>query len=156
LCLIFVKFVQVLPAAKKFRYAGISPELEEKLNMMFSSVVASGQHSMTPHNIESIDERPMSEDVHEDIGDSQHQPTSEHAGASGSSRKRKIGKKKTNSSLCDTLSESTKSLCMALSEKPYKYTIPQALEKLECYPDAFEDIDFYNFAVTYLMEEKPR
>ncbi|KAK8966573.1 hypothetical protein KSP40_PGU011079 [Platanthera guangdongensis] len=38
----------MLPAAKKFRYTGIAPELEEKMDKMFSSVVATGEKSWIP------------------------------------------------------------------------------------------------------------
>ncbi|KAK8933642.1 hypothetical protein KSP39_PZI015827 [Platanthera zijinensis] len=40
--------IKVVPAAKKFRSGGISPELEEKLDSMFSQVVATGEASWAP------------------------------------------------------------------------------------------------------------
>ncbi|KAL0913018.1 hypothetical protein M5K25_016447 [Dendrobium thyrsiflorum] len=39
----------VLPNAKKFRYCGIDPELEDKLDMMFMGVVATGANAWTPN-----------------------------------------------------------------------------------------------------------
>ncbi|KAL0913465.1 hypothetical protein M5K25_016928 [Dendrobium thyrsiflorum] len=41
--------LQVLPNAKKFRYCGIDPELEDKLDMMFMGVVATGANAWTPN-----------------------------------------------------------------------------------------------------------
>ncbi|XP_020590959.1 L10-interacting MYB domain-containing protein-like [Phalaenopsis equestris] len=38
----------IVPAAKKFRLAGIEPELEDKLQMMFGGVVATGKFSAAP------------------------------------------------------------------------------------------------------------
>ncbi|KAL0910822.1 hypothetical protein M5K25_018913 [Dendrobium thyrsiflorum] len=41
--------LQVLPNAKKIRYCSIDPELEDKLDMMFMGVVATGAHAWTPN-----------------------------------------------------------------------------------------------------------
>ncbi|KAL0920035.1 hypothetical protein M5K25_009141 [Dendrobium thyrsiflorum] len=40
---------EVVPNAKKFRYCGIDPELEDKLDHMFLGVVATGDHAWTPN-----------------------------------------------------------------------------------------------------------
>ncbi|KAK8941757.1 hypothetical protein KSP40_PGU019653 [Platanthera guangdongensis] len=51
----------VVPYAKKFRYGVISPDLEEKLDIMFSQVVAIGVDSWAPSigslppNMEHVD-----------------------------------------------------------------------------------------------------
>ncbi|KAI0511153.1 hypothetical protein KFK09_011777 [Dendrobium nobile] len=41
--------LEVVPNAKKFRYCGINPELEHKLDSMFMGVVATGVHAWTPN-----------------------------------------------------------------------------------------------------------
>ncbi|KAK8937139.1 hypothetical protein KSP39_PZI011929 [Platanthera zijinensis] len=40
--------IEMLPAAKKFRFVGIAPDLEEKLDRMFSQVVANGENVWIP------------------------------------------------------------------------------------------------------------
>lgn len=42
--------LEVVPAAKKFRYAGIPPELEENLYTMFKEIVASGENAWAPNS----------------------------------------------------------------------------------------------------------
>ncbi|KAL0907831.1 hypothetical protein M5K25_022273 [Dendrobium thyrsiflorum] len=39
----------VVPNAKKLKYCGIDPELEDKLDQMFLGVVATGDHAWTPN-----------------------------------------------------------------------------------------------------------
>ncbi|KAK8934540.1 hypothetical protein KSP39_PZI014241 [Platanthera zijinensis] len=59
--------LKIVPAAKKFRYTGISPELEEKLDMMFSEVAATGESSNQSYSIaEVVKELNKHEDI---IGD---------------------------------------------------------------------------------------
>ncbi|KAI0494936.1 hypothetical protein KFK09_025082 [Dendrobium nobile] len=41
--------LEVVPNAKKFKYCGINPELEHKLDSMFMGVVATGVHAWTPN-----------------------------------------------------------------------------------------------------------
>ncbi|KAK8938597.1 hypothetical protein KSP39_PZI011519 [Platanthera zijinensis] len=40
--------IEMLPAAKKIRFVGIAPDLEEKLDRMFSQVVANGENVWIP------------------------------------------------------------------------------------------------------------
>ncbi|XP_020587196.1 uncharacterized protein LOC110029301 [Phalaenopsis equestris] len=41
--------LETMPAAKKFKLTGIEPALEDKLDGMFTSVVATGAHFFTPN-----------------------------------------------------------------------------------------------------------
>ncbi|XP_020582979.1 uncharacterized protein LOC110026401 [Phalaenopsis equestris] len=43
--------LQAVPSAKKFKFVGIDPVMEEKLDGMFTGVVATGTHAFTPNDI---------------------------------------------------------------------------------------------------------
>ncbi|KAK8935229.1 hypothetical protein KSP39_PZI013861 [Platanthera zijinensis] len=116
--------LKVVPAAKKFRYSGIHPELEEKLNMMFSSVVATGHHACTPNTIneipESVDERGMSDGDPEDIDVIGDPAPRENTATSAPGKKRKKWKSKVISSVLEDLAESSKTISRCIQEAPKK------------------------------------
>ncbi|XP_028549591.1 L10-interacting MYB domain-containing protein-like [Dendrobium catenatum] len=59
--------LEVVPNAKKFRYSGIDPELEDKLDLMFQGVVATVDHAWTPN--QRLNHENDTEDFeHTDIG----------------------------------------------------------------------------------------
>ncbi|KAL0917255.1 hypothetical protein M5K25_012302 [Dendrobium thyrsiflorum] len=61
--------LEVVPNAKKFRYCGIDPELEDKLDQMFLGVIATGDHAWTPNqgmNNENITEDSENIDIGSD------------------------------------------------------------------------------------------
>ncbi|KAI0526787.1 hypothetical protein KFK09_002378 [Dendrobium nobile] len=64
--------LQVFPLAKKFRYNGIMPELEEKLDIMFGRVVATGANVWVPNfgvlppELRDVDDIASSEEEHQD------------------------------------------------------------------------------------------
>ncbi|KAL0912956.1 hypothetical protein M5K25_016380 [Dendrobium thyrsiflorum] len=65
----FLCTLKVVPNAKKFRYCGIDPELEDKLDQMFLGVVATGDHAWTPNegmNNENITEDSKNIDIGSD------------------------------------------------------------------------------------------
>ncbi|XP_020579223.1 uncharacterized protein LOC110023911 [Phalaenopsis equestris] len=43
--------LQPVPSAKKFKFVGIDPVMEEKLDGLFTGVVATGTHAFTPNDI---------------------------------------------------------------------------------------------------------
>ncbi|XP_020571505.1 uncharacterized protein LOC110018511 [Phalaenopsis equestris] len=66
----------VVPVAKKFKFNGIEPALEEKLDGMFTGVVATGTHFSTP-NEQGVAN--LAEDIEtEHIGDSGEGPSQTH------------------------------------------------------------------------------
>ncbi|XP_020573838.1 L10-interacting MYB domain-containing protein-like [Phalaenopsis equestris] len=66
----------VVPVAKKFKFNGIEPALEEKLDGMFTGVVATGTHFSTP-NEQGVAN--LAEDIEtEHIGDQGEDPSQTH------------------------------------------------------------------------------
>ncbi|KAH0459589.1 hypothetical protein IEQ34_012403 [Dendrobium chrysotoxum] len=57
-------FEQVAPAAKKFRFNGIQPELEQKLETMFSHIVATGDNVWIPNSGILPPELTTTSDIH--------------------------------------------------------------------------------------------
>ncbi|KAK8928427.1 hypothetical protein KSP39_PZI017108 [Platanthera zijinensis] len=156
--------LKVVPAAKKFRYSGIHPELEEKLNMMFSSVVATGRHACTPNTIneipESVDETGISDVDPEDIDVIGDPAPRENTATSAHGKKRKKGKSKVISSVLEDLAESSKTISRCIQEAPQKaiseFSIRRAIDKLATYPEVQADEDFLDFAITYFMDRNHR
>ncbi|KAH0459745.1 hypothetical protein IEQ34_012559 [Dendrobium chrysotoxum] len=66
------EYLSVFPLAKKFRYNGIMPELEEKLDIMFGRGVATGADIYVPNSgvlppkLRDVEELASSEEEHED------------------------------------------------------------------------------------------
>ncbi|KAK8967616.1 hypothetical protein KSP40_PGU003056 [Platanthera guangdongensis] len=129
---------QVIPAAKKFRYSGIQLELEEKLNMMFSSVVTTGHHACTPNTIneipESVDERGMSDRDPEDTEVGRVPPPCKTTATSEVGKKRNKGENNVTSSVLGDLAESSKTIRQCIQEAPKKssseFSICRAIDKL--------------------------
>ncbi|KAK8917056.1 hypothetical protein KSP39_PZI003947 [Platanthera zijinensis] len=155
--------LKVVPAAKKFRYSGIQPELEEKLNMMFSSVVATGHHACTPHsrNVgpESTGDRALSDGGQEDVDVSGVPPVPENTATSEVGHRRRKGQKKDITAVLEDMAESSRTMCRFMQEPPKSnssFPIAQALEKLGTYHEVQSDKAFHFFAITYLMDKNHR
>ncbi|KAK8918500.1 hypothetical protein KSP39_PZI021469 [Platanthera zijinensis] len=155
---------QIVPAAKKFRFSGIHPELEEKMNMMFLSVVATGHHACTPNTMnevpESVDEVGLSDAEHEDVEVGEVPQPRATTATSEVSKKRRKGKTKAVSSVLEDLAESSKTISRYIQE-PIKrssteFSIRMAIDKLATYPEVESDEDFHDFAITYFMDKNHR
>ncbi|KAK8954104.1 hypothetical protein KSP39_PZI002708 [Platanthera zijinensis] len=158
-----IMLAKVVPAAKKFRYSGIQPELEEKMNMMFSSVVATGHHACTPHsrNVgpESTEDRALSNGGQEDDDVTGVPPAPENTATSEVGHRRRKGQKKDITAVLEDMAESSRTMCRFMQEPPKSnssFPIAQALEKLGTYHEVQSDKAFHFFAITYLMDKNHR
>ncbi|KAI0519970.1 hypothetical protein KFK09_007433 [Dendrobium nobile] len=159
--------LEVVPNAKKFRYCGINPELEHKLDSMFMGVIATGVHAWTPNqgidhenfhgDTEKLD---ATTDSFEDPSQSFDsisecsqfkQPSST---TSTGSRKKKFGSGFLRSQItqlvnsCTNISSGTNS-SQPIIEAPL---LSAAIKILEQTTEAFEDLPLYLFS-TKLLED---
>ncbi|KAK8951632.1 hypothetical protein KSP39_PZI003371 [Platanthera zijinensis] len=171
--------LEVVPAAKKFRYAGIPPELEEKLYTMFNEVVATGDNAWAPNSRvdPSSPEHVLSEhedDVVEELGtpaglsDDQRDDVGifERGGSSQGSKRRiekgrkGIQKNRRGRYTIEQLVESTIRVGDIISQPPQtfvpSYTIHEAVDELEKHPDICNDPALYDFATIFLLDNKNR
>ncbi|KAH0460721.1 hypothetical protein IEQ34_011384 [Dendrobium chrysotoxum] len=158
---------EVVPNAKKFRYCGINPELEHKLDLMFMGVVATGVHAWTPN--EGIDHK----NVH---GDSEQLDTTTNSfedpsqsfdsisecsklkrpssTTSVGSRKKKSGSEFLRSQItqlvnsCTNINSGTNASQSIIGAS----LLPAAIKILEQTTEAFEDMPLYLFS-TKLLED---
>ncbi|KAK8949190.1 hypothetical protein KSP39_PZI005673 [Platanthera zijinensis] len=133
------------------------------MNMMFSSVVATGVHACTPNTTSqtrvSTDERAMSEDDNDPIDNNEHVDSIVASGASESRKRQKKGKNKVTSSVLIDLVECTREIGASLREPPRRtcpFSVAQTLKKLETYPEICCDYDFFDFATMLLMDKNHR
>ncbi|KAK8935684.1 hypothetical protein KSP39_PZI003278 [Platanthera zijinensis] len=153
---------QVFPGVKKFRCGGIAPDLEEKLNIMFSQVVATGEDSWAP----SIGSLPPDvgriqledDDVADNIETNQGGPEELGGGStpgnasSAASKRRKIGKNKGLAlSLMSELQQST----LALKPPPV-VTIKEVVELISSSPELITNLDLYYFALEHIRDKTTR
>ncbi|KAK8943503.1 hypothetical protein KSP40_PGU000613 [Platanthera guangdongensis] len=132
--------------------------------MMFSSVVATGNHACTPNNIneipESVDERGMSDGDPEDIDIIGDPTLRENTATSTPVKKRKKGKSKVISSVLEDLAESSKTINRCIQETPKKatseFSIRLTIDKLATYQEVQSDEEFHDFAITYFMDKNHR
>ncbi|KAL0928663.1 hypothetical protein M5K25_000572 [Dendrobium thyrsiflorum] len=125
----------VVPNAKKFRYCGINPELEYKLDLMFMDIVATGVHAWTPN--ERIDH----EIVH---GDSKQLDTTTDSFEDPSQSFDSISKcshQITQLNYCITINN---------IEAPLRSV---AIKILEQTTEAFEDMPLYLFSTSFLRNQ---
>ncbi|KAK8928505.1 hypothetical protein KSP39_PZI017440 [Platanthera zijinensis] len=172
------KRLKVVPAAKKFRYAGISPELEDKMFMMFSKVRAIGDKALILNSgnmaPESIDERPISDNdnviehlstpvaMNENVGCSLH-PTSTQSSKRMKTGKNKVVEKKCviNSTMGE-IAETCRIIRHCLMEhcahqiSSCLFTIPETIEELSKHQEILNDYELYDFATMFLREKTNR
>ncbi|XP_020702401.2 chlorophyll a-b binding protein AB96-like [Dendrobium catenatum] len=161
--------LKVFPSAKKFRYNGIMLELEEKLNILFGSVVAIGADLWVPNSgvlppeLKDVEEVASSEDEQQDdeantihtdnhddpiIGDSQRSHKRKRI------RTTKSGGRQMFIDHIEELVSAAKSISYALSSSTASkkcVTIADALEEISKVPEIFDDPEFYDFVVFNLL-----
>ncbi|KAK8941589.1 hypothetical protein KSP40_PGU009078 [Platanthera guangdongensis] len=154
--------IKVIPAAKKFQYGGIAPELEEKLNTMFSQVVATREDSWAPsigslppdvvriqlEDDDVADNTKNNQGGPEDIGGASTPP----GNASSASKRRKIGKNKGMVfSLTSNLHQST----LAVKPPPV-ITVKEVVELISSSPELRANLDQYYFALDHIRDKTTR
>ncbi|KAL0920437.1 hypothetical protein M5K25_009574 [Dendrobium thyrsiflorum] len=171
---------KVFPSAKKFRSNRIMPELEEKLDM-FGRVVATGADVWVPNSgvlppeLGDVEEVASSKEgqqddeantVHTDnhydliIGDSQ----SSHNTRPITPKKKRVRTTKSEETQMlighiEDLISAAKSISSAISSSIASrkcLTIADALEEISKFPEIFDDLDFYDFAVQYIQDRNQR
>ncbi|KAK8945020.1 hypothetical protein KSP39_PZI008015 [Platanthera zijinensis] len=159
--------LKVFPSARKFQFAGISPELEEKLHMMFSQVVANGDLAWAPNSRifehESVDEHDGSPE-HATQGSDDIEDTTAKLKRAAKGKSTKIAAKKSRSSALDELVETSRIIGRCMQEPPRiqisssLYTIPEAISELETMPEVMADsnMDFYHYCIVFLRQKQNR
>lgn len=164
----------MIPNAKKFRSAGIPPDLEEKLEKMFSLVVATGDNVWMPSSGElpslfsqpdnvSEDDDPITEQnntqafANDDIGSA----TPGQSSQSGVNSKRKRKGKKLDMGVKQVMLSHVEKLCSSSDVimqrvaapvvPPSIYLLREAIQELEKYPEIFEDRRIYHFATVHFQ-----
>lgn len=144
--------IKVVPAARKFKHAGIAPDLEEKLNIMFSQVVATGEDSWAP-SIGSLppDMRPDEvEDTEE--GDVRTQGrTSTNIPSTSSGKRRKT----LNKGMTATLMTELRNAALSVQPSPY-ISLADAVEQMCKIPEIRADRSLYYFALEHMKEKNNR
>ncbi|KAI0515909.1 hypothetical protein KFK09_008579 [Dendrobium nobile] len=158
---------KVVPNAKKFRYCGIDPELEDKLDLMFLGVVATGDHAWTPN--QGLHHEYVTEDSeHIDIGSVSFEDLSQNLESINDCSQLKhpssttsIGRRKKifasiflrsqitqHVNSCTNITSETN----ATKSKHEKSSISVAIKVLEQMAELFEDMQPYLFS-TKLLED---
>lgn len=156
----------MIPMAKKFRYSGIAPELEEKLDSMFSQVVASGDNVWIPATGSMppifLDEEPVVE-VEDNVVDSPPSCLPDIVpGGTKDNLSKKLGKRKKKEkgtkqeilSRMDDLVESSRSVGSRISAPilpPSVFLLDEAIEEIEKQVEICDDPDLYDFATVFLL-----
>ncbi|KAK8953577.1 hypothetical protein KSP40_PGU003817 [Platanthera guangdongensis] len=165
----------MIPNAKKFRFGGIAPELEEKLDKMFSLVVATGENVWMPSSGELpgifSHANTLSEEAEDHINESNNTQTfanedldsttprqSSQSGAA-SKRKRKgkgheMGTKQIMLAHVEKLFSSSEAIMQHVTAPiipPSIYLLREAIQELEKYPEIFEDRLLYHFATVHFQ-----
>ncbi|KAK8916030.1 hypothetical protein KSP39_PZI022474 [Platanthera zijinensis] len=165
----------MIPNAKKFRFGGIVPEFEEKLDKMFSLVVATGENVWMPSSGElpGIFSQPdtLSEEADDHINESNNTQTFAHedldsatpgqSSQSGATSKRKrkgrrheMGTKKVMLAHVEKLFSSSEAIMQRVTapiNPPSIYLLREAIQELEKYPEIFEDRLLYHFATVHFQ-----
>ncbi|KAK8956663.1 hypothetical protein KSP39_PZI000517 [Platanthera zijinensis] len=152
--------IQMIPMAKKFRYSGIAPELEEKLDRMFSQVVASGDNVWIPAtgSMPSIfldDGGVVGNEDNGDENDRSFVPNIDDIAPSGikdnipkklgKRKKKDIGLKQEILSRVDDLVESSRSVGSRMSAPilpPSVFLLDEVVEELERHEEISGDPEF--------------
>ncbi|KAI0488654.1 hypothetical protein KFK09_028493 [Dendrobium nobile] len=167
-----------MPNAKKFRFNGIPPELEEKLDLMFNRIVATGENVWIPsYGVlpqELNDNHTISSEEEEYTQDEQthlpHVPTSNYDTQRSQQsatllRKRKrvrtpkSGTREPFLNHVEDLVDAAKSISSAIStsnKNRTTFTILEVLEEISKIPDIFDDFELYSFALEYFKDKDNR
>ncbi|KAL0909044.1 hypothetical protein M5K25_023566 [Dendrobium thyrsiflorum] len=170
----------VVPAARKFRFNGIPPELEEKLEIMFSRIVATGDNVWIPNSgilpSELRTEQHNSseeDDLHDDDPQVEISNGDEATFTTASQRfqssanfvkgKRAKTVKLTGKQLfvnhIESLVNAAQSVSssIAMSSTPRRtVTILDAVTEISGIPEIYDDLEFYEFAIEFLKDKDSR
>ncbi|KAL0926305.1 hypothetical protein M5K25_002521 [Dendrobium thyrsiflorum] len=171
---------RVVPAARKFRFNGIPPELEEKLEIMFSRIVATGDNVWIPNSgilpSELRTEQHNSseeDDLHDDDPQVEISNGEEATFTTASQRfqssatfvkgKRAKTVKLTGKQLfvnhIESLVNAAQSVSssIAMSSTPRRtVTILDAVTEISGIPEIYDDLEFYEFAIEFLKDKDSR
>ncbi|KAI0508027.1 hypothetical protein KFK09_014161 [Dendrobium nobile] len=171
-----------MPNAKKFRFNGIPPELEEKLDLMFSRIVATGENVWIPSSgvlpPELNDNHAISSEEEEYTQDEQthlphvpkNEPTSNYdtqrsqQSATLLHKRKKVRTPKSGSrelflNHVDDLVDAAKSISSVIStsnKNRTTFTILEVLEGISKIPDIFDNFELYGFALEYFKDKDNR
>ncbi|KAL0908075.1 hypothetical protein M5K25_022544 [Dendrobium thyrsiflorum] len=143
--------VKVFPSVKKFRYNGIMPELEEKLDIMFGRVVATVPNSgVLPPELRDVEEVASSEEDQQDDESNTERYTRLITPKIKRVRTTKPGGRQMLIGRIDDLVSAATSISSAISSSTASrkcLTIAYTLEEISKFPEIFDDQDLYDFAV---------
>lgn len=158
--------MQVFLTARKFHYNDIDPELEDKLNKIYSGVVALHQHAWTPtlvgtNTVDDIDVDQQSHDyvddflrVVDDVGD-RNVPTPSMSQGLNIRKRRRGGSQFFKEGT--TYLVSSYSSIVASSNKPTRAeSLTNAVQLLESMLKILDDRKIYLYATTVLEDNSKR
>ncbi|XP_020705968.1 uncharacterized protein LOC110116644 [Dendrobium catenatum] len=167
-----------MPNAMKFRFNGIPSELEEKLDLMFSRIVATGENVWIPSSgvlpPKLIGNHTISSEEEEYTQDEQthlpHVPTSNYDTQRSQQsatllhkRKRvrtpKSGTRELFLNHVEDLVDAAKSISSSIStsnKNRTTFTILEVLEETSKIPDIFDVFELYGFALEYFKDKDNR
>ncbi|KAL0919636.1 hypothetical protein M5K25_011746 [Dendrobium thyrsiflorum] len=180
------KKIQEFPAAKRFRYNGIDPFLEEKLDNMFMNMILPGQHAWAP-NSGSLPAG-LTEDGHGDFGDSEStkslcgelprlssglkrasQPSSlakgnrskmgsSKSGVSGAAEgvQQKLQGQTLQTQIQELVNAVTNSNKRTVAPSKSLSSITEAVAELDSIEELEENTELYGFAIDLLMQKDSR
>ncbi|XP_020686288.1 L10-interacting MYB domain-containing protein-like [Dendrobium catenatum] len=161
--------LEVVPNAKKFRYCGIDPELEDKLDLMFLGVVATGDHAWTPN--QGLHDENVTEDSENiDVSSESFEDPSQKlesindciqlkrpSSTTSTGRRKKIfGSTFLRSQITQLVNSCTNITSETNESKSIleKSSISTAIKVLEQTPEVFEDMQLYLFSTKLLEDPK--
>ncbi|XP_020596351.1 uncharacterized protein LOC110036284 [Phalaenopsis equestris] len=135
--------LQAVPSAKKFKFVGIDPVMEEKLDGMFTRIVATGTHAFTPNDIglsSSVQEMDTMQ-----IGDSGDHPSHVHTDVQSTSvpKRPRVEKKNKGVAFIKGTIDALVETCKAWSSSSQDSSIDECLQVLNTYSDVKADDDDY-------------
>ncbi|KAI0496249.1 hypothetical protein KFK09_022563 [Dendrobium nobile] len=165
-----------MPNAKKFRFNGIPPELEEKMDLMFSRIVTTGENVWIPSSgvltPELNDNHAISSEEEEYTQDEQthlphvstNEPTSNYDTQRSQQsatllRKRKrvrtpkSGTRELFLNHVEDLVDDAKSISSVISTSNKNRTTFIILEEISKIPDIFDNFELYGFALEYFKDK---
>lgn len=155
----------MLPHAKKFRSAGIDPEMEERLDQLFGGVVATGDHAWTPaQGVQSLNKE--LNNVQEEMSNDQEEMIGEHVDdrAESSRAKRPMEPKaygrnkkmKGSAFLRDQISQLVSVCTSSVDSKVVQPSIADSIKIVEAIPEIYNDVPLYLFAIQALEDVNKR
>ncbi|KAK8948794.1 hypothetical protein KSP39_PZI006231 [Platanthera zijinensis] len=171
--------LKVLPGAEKFRDAGISPKLEEKLYMMFGHVVATGYYAWSPNSgilpPKSVGKRTrfnvaaaanyVIEDLSTSVGMSDNIRCNIPANEKQGNKRMKLSNKKdveSERAVMSNLNELEGSnhfgsrFLVESSTTSRSFSISEAIKELKRHPEIRDDYQLFDFGTMFMMEEANR